>query len=404
VDLLGFLVDTHSELLNLSVKAGLEVMQQMLERERTRLCGPKRRKDPNRRATRYGYDDGQVVLGGRRVGVRKPRVRSLKGAEIPLPTYQHFSRIDPLEERTLEQMIVGVSTRNYARSLEPMEEVGPVTGTQKSSVSRRFVARTQRQLEAFLFRPLDSWDFPVLMLDGTGFGDHTLVVALGIDTEGRKHLLGVAEGSTENAALCRRLLSDLVERGLPVERARLVVIDGGKGLRKAVREVFGAWALVHRCQLHKIRNILEHLPKGKRAWVKAALRKAYASDTVAQARRRLLTLAASLQAYPGAAGSLHEGLEETLTLLSLGVKGALARTLCSTNPIENLQGTLRRVSRNVTRWRNGNMALRWAATGMLEAQNKFRRVKGYRDLSRLVLILESRISSENQGDAKEQVA
>jgi transposase-like protein len=221
------------------------------------------------------------------------------------------------------------------------------------------------------------------MLDGTGFGDHTLVVALGIDVQGRKEVLGVAEGSTENEAVCRRLLANLVDRGLPAERARLFVIDGGKGLRKAIRGIFGDWALVQRCQFHKIRNVVEHLPKGKRAWVKAAMRKAYASETFAQARSRLLDLARLLAAHPGAAASLREGLEETLTILRLGSRGALARTLATTNPIENLQGTLKRISRNVKRWRDGGMALRWAVTGLLEARKSFRRVKGYPGTSSL---------------------
>ena len=395
-DLLGLLMDTRSNLLELSVKMGLEILGVMLEEDRNRFCGPKGHPDRDREATRYGYDDGSVVLGGRRVGVRKPRVRSMVGEEVSLPTYRRFNQEDPLTGRALEQMILGVSTRNFTRSLEPLEETVEEKATAKSSVSRRFVARTQAQMEGFLTRLLGERDFPVLMLDGTGFGDHTLVVALGIDAQGHKDVLGVAEGSTENEAVCRRLLADLVDRGLPVERARLFVLDGGKGLRKAVRGIFGDWALVHRCQLHKIRNVVEHLPQGKRTWAKAAMRKAYASDTSEKARRLLLDLARSLAAHPGAVASLREGLEETLTLLSLGVGGALARTLATTNPIENLQGTLKRVSRNVKRWHHGRMALRWAATGLLEARKAFRRVKGYRDLPALLKTLEARIGTKRE--------
>jgi transposase-like protein len=404
VDLLGLLVDARSSLLELSVNTGLKVLGVMLEEDRNRLCGPKGRPDPDRRATRYGYDDGWVVLGGRRVAVQKPRVRSMTGEEVPLSVYQRFTEEDPLSGRALEQMILGVSTRHYRRSLEPLNETVTEKAVGKSSVSRRFIVRTQRQLEAFLFRSLEE-DFPILLLDGTGFGEHTLVVALGIDTTGKKHVLGVVEGSTENEAVCRRLLASLVDRGLPVERARLVVIDGGKGLRKAVRNVFGNWALVQRCQFHKIRNVVEHLPKGKRAWAKAALRKAYASETAAQAKRRLLELGRNLEAHEGAAASIREGLEETLTLLTLGITGALVRTLSTTNPIENLQGTLKRVSRNVTRWRSGRMALRWAVTGLLEAQKTFRRLKGYRELAAFVRTLEERIGSqENHRTVVEDVA
>ena len=404
LDLLGFLVDARQGLLATAMNAGLEVLRVMLENDRRRLCGPKGRPNPDREATRYGYDDGSVVLGGRRVAVRKPRVRTVSGEEVPLPTYERFNEEDPLSRRVLEQMVLGVSTRHYPRSLESMEGVVSVTATGSSSVSRRFVARTQRQLETFMSRSLEDEDFPILLLDGTGFGEHTLVVAMGIDPTGRKHVLGVVEGSTENEAVCRRLLSNLVDRGLPVERARLVVIDGGKGLRKAVRNVFGNWALVQRCQFHKIRNVVEHLPQGKRAWAKAAMRKAYDSEP-AQAKRRLLELARNLEAHDGAAASIREGLEETLTLLSLGITGALARTLSTTNPIENLQGTLKRVSRNVTRWRSGGMALRWAVTGLLEAQKSSRRLKGYRELPALLRALDARIGShENHRTVVEDVA
>jgi putative transposase len=405
LDLLGFLVDARQSLWAITMKAGLGVLRVMLEEDRQRLCGPKGRPDPERAATRYGYDDGSVVLGGRRVAVRKPRVRSIAGEEIVLPTYQRFNEEDPLCHRVLEQMIVGVSTRNYGRSLEAVEEPLKETTTRKSSVSRRFVVRTQAQLEAFLRRSLEEKDFPVLMLDGKGFGEHTLVIALGIDAEGRKEVLGLAEGSTENEAVCRRLLADLVDRGLSVERARLFVIDGGKGLRKAIRNVFGDWAVVHRCHLHKIRNVVDHLPEGKKIWAKAVMRKAYASETPELAKRRLLDLARNLSPHPGAAASLREGLEETLTLLALGVRGALARTLVSTNPIENLMGTLQRVSRNVKRWLHGGMALRWAVTGLLEAQKTFRRVKGFRDLPALLRTLDVLVgSSRTAGTRTEQVA
>ncbi len=405
MDLLGLLVDARSNLLELSVNFGLEALRVMLEQDRERLCGRTGFPDPNRQATRYGYDDGSVVLGGRRVAVRKPRVRSMAGEELPLPTYRQFNQEDPLAVRALEQMILGVSTRNFSRSLEPLPEATEEKAVRRNSVSRRFIARTQAQLEDFLSRPLGERDFPMLMLDGKGFGDHTLVIALGIDAEGRKEVLGVAEGSTENEAVCRRLLANLVDRGLSVERARLFVIDGGKGLHKAIRGIFGDWARVHRCHLHKIRNVVDHLPKGKRAWAKAAMRKAYASENPALAKRRLLDLARSLADHPGAVASLREGLEETLTLLELGVRGALARTLVSTNPIENLMGTLERVSRNVKRWRHGGMALRWAVTGMIEARKSFRRVKGYREIPTLLRVLESPVASDKvHGTGTEKVA
>lgn len=369
---------------------GVESFREILEEDRTQLCGAKHRPQPDRTAYRHGHDEGRVVLGGRKVIVRKPRVRSVAGEELELPCWSRAKEEDPLQERVLEQMLVGVSSRQYGRSLEPMPEEVPSVSTSRSSFSRRLVARTSRQVEAFLSRPLGELDLPVILIDGKHFGEHVLVTALGVDSTGRKHMLGVVEGSTESEEVCRSLLRNLIERGLPVERARLFVIDGGKGLRKAIRTVFAGWALVQRCQLHKLRNVADHLPERKRAWVKAAMRKAWTQDSVEGARGKLNALADQLEAdHPGAAGSIREGLEETLTLIALGVGGWLHRTLCSTNPIENIQGTLQRVARNVKRWRGGAMALRWAVAALAEAEKNFRRVKGYRDMPQLIAALEA---------------
>jgi len=243
------------------------------------------------------------------------------------------------------------------------------------------VARTAQKVEAFLSRPLEM-DLPVVMIDGTALGEHVLVVALGIDREGRKHVLGVVEGSTESHGVCQALLRDLIERGLVVERARLFVIDGGKGIRKAIRETFAQWALIQRCQIHKMRNILDHLPGSKRAVIGAALRNAWSADSEPDARQQLEAIERRIESqHPGAVAALREGLDETLTLLTLGAKGALYRTLCSTNPIENLQGALKRVAKRVKRWRGGSMALRWAATALMDAEKRFRRIRGYRELA-----------------------
>jgi hypothetical protein len=248
---------------------------------------------------------------------------------------------------------------------------------QKSEVSRTFVARTEAQLAEFLQRPLDGLDLPVLLLDGLEVYDRVLRIALGIDRRGYKHVLGLWEGTTESEEVCRSLLSELVGRGLPVEQARLFVIDGGKGLRKAIRKVFGAWALIARCRVHKMRNVAEHLPKGKQTWVRTQMRQAFQSGSAEEAKRRLLQLAVSLEeAYPSAANSLREGLDETLTVLKLNVGPTLTATLSSTNPIENLNGSVRNVTRRVKRWRGGKMVMRWVASGLLEAAKRFRRGEG----------------------------
>jgi len=225
----------------------------------------------------------------------------------------------------------------------------------------------------------------VLMMDGIHFGEHVILVALGIDESGKKHVLGLREGATENAASCTALLTNLTERGLETTRSRLMVIDGGKALRRAVREVFGKRALVQRCQLHKKRNVLDQLPERMRASVSAALSQAYASRDKATALRLLHNLERRLaKEHPGAAASLREGLEETLTVVDLGLPRALERTLATTNPIENLNSVARRVCGRVKRWRGGEMIVRWMVRAMSEAAKGFRRLKGHAGMPLLI--------------------
>lgn len=389
----------------LVLEKGFEVFASMLEEDRDGLCGPPHRPQTQRQNYRYGFTEARAVFGGQKIRVRKPRVRSVEGEEVELPRWREITDEDPLQRRVVEQMLVGVSTRKYKRSLESAPGAQVPKSVSRSNVSRHFVERTTQAVEEVLARPLGDLDLPILMLDGKNFGEHVLVVVLGIDRAGCKHVLGVAEGTTESEELGRSLLRELIERGLPVERARLVVLDGGKGVRKAVRSVFGQWALIQRCQVHKLRNVLEHLPESKRSWVRAAMRKAYTEKTAEKGRSKLVQLASQLEAqHPGAAGSLREGLDETLTLLELGLGGWLAKTLCSTNPIENLHSTLGRVSRNVTRWRGGSMAMRWAVAGLLEAEKKFRRIKGHADLPQLLAALDAQINTSSKSEGAEKVA
>ena len=359
---------------------------------------------PGRRAYRHGHDEGCLVFGGRKIRVKKPRIRSVEGQEIELETWRRMADEDPLRDRVVEQILLGVSQRGYEWSLELPPAGAAARGTHRSSVSRQFQARTTQQTESFLSRSLDGIDLPVILIDGTGLGDHMLLVALGIDASGKKHILGVAVGTTESEQVCRSLFRNLIDRGLVVERARLFVIDGGKGLRKAIRTTFGDWSLVQRCQIHKLRNVAEHLPQHRRAWVKAAMRKAWKSGTVQAARHRLEQLAKQLEdEHPDAARSIREGLDETLTVIRLGLTGGLLRTLRSTNPIENLQGAIQRVVRNVKRWRGGSMARRWCVTALIEAEKRFRRVKGHREMPQLVGSLEA-IVNKNRLDDTQQVA
>lgn len=379
-------------LLALSVQVGLDVLRGLLEEEVDELVGPKGRWNRDRTAVRHGHEDGEVTLGGRRVQVKRPRARTADGeSEVPLVTYEHFADRDQLADVVLERMLAGVSTRKYRRSQEPVGEqiVDGERSTSKSAVSRTFVQRTRDQLWNLMNRPLADLRLAVIMLDGIELHGRTNIVALGISTEGEKLALGLWDGSTENATVAAALLSDLVDRGLDVEQGMLFVIDGGKALRKAIRQVFGNDVPVQRCVQHKQRNVLDHLSERDRPAVKARLRKAWAHTDHATALEQLTTLALELdRAHPGAAASLREGMEETLTVTRLGITGKLKLTLQSTNPIESMISTVRVIHRNVKHWTSGEMCLRWTAAGMLEAETRFRKVQGYRGLANLAIAIE----------------
>jgi len=401
---LGQLVGSAKEgLLALSVGVGLGVLAELLEEEVVEVVGAKGKHNPARVAVRHGHEPGTVTLGGRRVPVERPRVRSADDrGEVRLATYEHFADRDLLSRVVLERMLAGVSTRRYRRTQEPVggEVEQAARSTSRSAVSRTFVERTRRALGELMSRRLDDVRLAVMMLDGLELKGRTNIVALGITTEGVKIPLGLWEGSTENATVATALLSDLVERGLDPEQGILFVIDGAKALRKAIRAVFGE-APVQRCVRHKERNVLEHLPERERPPVKQRLRRAWALEDHARAREQLRTLASELErSYPGAAGSLREGIEETLTLTRLGVTGSLKRTLESTNPCESMLEIVRRTQRNVKRWSSGEMALRWTAAGMLEAERQFRRIIGYRDLATLVVAVERELARHRPFDAE----
>ena len=390
---LGELVGAAREgLLALSVGVGLRVVHELMEAEVTEIAGPKGKHNPDRTAIRHGHEDGSMTLGGRRVPVSRPRVRTADGkTELPVASYEYFADRDPLQRAVMDRMLAGVSTRKFARVGEPVgDEVEQTASAKsKSSVSEMFIERTRTALEELMARRLEDTRLAVMMLDGLDIAERCHVVALGITTDGVKVPLGLWEGSTENATLARTLLADLVDRGLDPDQAILFVLDGGKALRKAIRDVFGETALVHRCHRHKERNVCDLLPERDRARVLARIRGAWALTEPAQARRELDALAAELdRSWPDAAGSLREGMEETLTLMKLGIDGSLAKTLSSTNPIESMIEIVRHTQRNVKRWQNGDMRKRWTAAGMLVAEAQFRRIIGYSDLATLVIAIE----------------
>jgi putative transposase len=383
-------------LLALAVGAGLQVMVAMMAESVTALCGPKGRHNPDRRGHRHGTEAGSVTLGGRRVPVRRPRVRAADGSgELPVPAYELFTGTEVLGRMAMERMLGGLSTRRYPVGLEPVGAAVEQTAsaTSKSAVSRRFVAATESALADLLSADLSTVDLVAVMVDGVHFGEHCCVVALGIDIDGVKRPLALAEGSTENATLVTDLLVGLRGRGLDVTRPILAVIDGSKALRRAVLDVFDR-PVIHRCQLHKIRNVRDRLPQRLRPVVEARMRRAYHADSALAAEAELRTLAAELdEIHPGAAASLREGLTETLTVLRLGVPPTLARSLRSTNMIESMISICREHAKNVKHWQGGQMALRWCAAGMVEAGKQFRRVNGHMHLPALRAALQ-RVTAE----------
>jgi transposase-like protein len=386
--LLGAFRNIERSFFDLCIDAGQQVLASMMEQDREDLCGPRWKRDPERRAGRAGTTQSEVTLGGRRIAIRRPRARSQEGEELSLPSFGFATSRDPLDRHTLDAVACGVSTRKYARSLDTLPEDIDERSVSKSSVSRRYVAMTTKQMTVWLTTPLGDRHFPIVMIDGIVLGDHTVLIALGIDSEGKKQVLGLREGDTENSRVAKALLRDLVERGLDPDRARLFVIDGAKALRSGIRKVFGDLGVVQRCQVHKQRNILGHLPDGMRESVKTILREAWSLHDAKLAKARLERLASSLQAdHPGAAASVREGLEETLTVQGLGIEGTLYRKLRSTNAIENLNSGIAGYSKNVKRWQGGSMVVRWVSAAIVEAEKKFRRVQGWRDIEKLVRAL-----------------
>ena len=387
--------DMHEGLLALAVGAGLQVMAVLMQADVTALAGPKGRHDATRTAVRHGRERGSVTLGGRRVSITRPRVRAADGAgELPVACYELFSSTEILGRMAMEKMLAGLSSRRYPVGLEPVgERVGETaSATSKSAVSRKFVAMTETALAELLSRDLGGLDLVAVMIDGVHFAESCCVVALGIGIDGVKHPLALVEGSTENATLVTELLVGLRERGLDVTRPMFVGIDGSKALRKAVVDVLDR-PVIQRCQLHKIRNVKDHLPQRLRSSVGRKMTDAYHAGSALEAEAALLALATQLdRTHPGAAASLREGLDETLTVLRLNVPPTLARTLRSTNCIESMISVCREHASNVKRWRDGQMVLRWCAAGMVEAGKQFRRVNGHLHLPALRAALEREVA------------
>jgi len=395
---LGLFAERMREgLLAASVVIGLEVMSELQEAEVAELAGPKGKHDRGWSAYRHGSEAGRVTLGGRRVPVSRPRVCGLDGAEVRLESYDTFASVDLFADRMVASLLAGLSGRRYRQVLEPVGEQLEATasGTSQSSVSRRFIVATAERLAEFRARPLDGERWLIVFVDGFDFAGHTMVGALGVTADGRKVPLGVVEGSTENASVVRGLITNLRDRGLDASQGVLFVLDGGKALAKATREVFGSQAVIARCRLHTEQNVLDHLPEAERPWVRRKLRTAWANPNAGEAEAALTALARQLEKVnPDTASSLREGLADTLTVTRLGITGSLLKTAMSTNPMESMIEIVRDHSRNVKHWQAGDMRLRWAAAGMLTAHAQFRPVNGHRQLPLLAAALHTTVGAE----------
>ena len=387
--------------------AGVEALAEMMEEDATTVCGARHRRHGDRRGYRWGRTHSEIGYHGGKVKVARPRVRDRAGKEVSLESWQALRDGNLLLEWALNLMVLNVSTRKYHRAVRlPEGDLAKARGdgTSKSAVSRRFVALSRKKMKAWLASDLSELDLLVIQIDGLHVGDHVLMAAIGVDGNGDKHVLAVVEGATENTVVVQALIDNLLARGLDPTLPRLFIVDGAKALSKAIRNTFGVAATIQRCQVHKGRNIIERLPQHLHASVKKALRQAWDQDDANKAERLLRNLVRRLEhEEPGVSGSILEGLEEILTVIRLGLPHELRRSLACTNIVENALGTVRQVTRNVKRWRHAEMALRWTAAGLLEAQKTFRRLKAYRQLPILRNALQEHLRKAQADSAIETI-
>jgi putative transposase len=372
---------------SLALKLGMLVASSLLEDEVTRLCGRRHERQPHRTYTRYGHRRGTATLAGQKIAIARPRARHTDGGgEVPLETYARLQSPESMPEAVLRRIVRGVSTRDYANVIDLTRDG---FGVEKSSVSRDFVRASAAQVKALAERRFDGLHLPVIMIDGVEYAGEKMIAALGITADGTKRVLGLRQGATENAAVRVALLEDLQARGLDTSEPALLVLDGAKALHAAAKRVWGQTGVIQRCQVHKQRNVKAHVPEKHHAELERRLSEAYHETGYEAAKASLEATARQLDRINAdAASSLREGLEETLTLVRLGVPGALRRTLATTNPIESALSVTRRVTARVTRWRDGDMRRRWCVAGLLRAEGKFHRVKGHRAMPALLKTLE----------------
>jgi putative transposase len=386
----------------LAREVGLMVISATMESEAEQIAGKKNTKNPARRANWWGEQIGHVYYEGQKVLIEHPRIRSKENTEIPLKTYNAFQGPKAIRKSLVRDIILGISSRNYEESIEKLLNG---YGVKKSSVSRHFIKATSEQMRAFLERSLAGLRLCAILIDGIEFKGDLLVVALGLEINGHKHVLGLWQGATENTEVCKNLLEDMERRGLDTSKDYLFVLDGSKALRSAITKMFGQDVAVQRCQLHKRRNVREHLPPEHQEAVDARIRAAYNMTKYEDAKKSLdLTVKYLETLNPSAASSLKEGMEETLTMHKLGAGELLRKTLSSTNAIESCFSITRAITDRVKRWKKGNMVQRWAVAALLRAEKKFKRVKGYKDIPKLLIALKEVSLMKKNLDRKEMAA
>lgn len=380
---------------NLMREAGLLLMMGVMEEEVRHLVGERHVPDPNRRASRWGKEQGYCVIDGQKVPIQRTRVRDKEQGEVALGSYELFQRGGPLQAAVWDKMMRGLSTRNYG---PVVKDFAQAYGVEKSAVSENFIEASREKLKQLMERPLGELKLCAVVIDGTPFKDRQMIVALGIGCDGRKTVLGLREGATENTSVVNSLLGELVERGMDFSTPRLYILDGGKALASAVKKHAGEAGFIQRCQVHKKRNVIDHLPEEHKADVKRKLANAYAMVEYEAAKKALDTLHRELMHLnPSAARSLAEGMEETLTVHQLRMPHQLRKTLSSTNVIESAFSVVETACRNVKRWRDGDHIERWVASGLWVAERQFRKVIGYREIPML-------LSSLANAASKKQVA
>lgn len=380
-------IETLPEVIReLAQQTGLLLMSAAMDSECEMIAGPKDSKNPLRSANWWGSELSPVYYDKQKMLIDRPRLRGKDNKEIPLATFQALRSPQGMRNSVMKNMVLGISSRNYEESVEGFIKG---YGIKKSSVSRHFVKATAQQMRDFLERDLSGLDLGAIFIDGIGFKGHLIVVALGLDKGGRKHVLGLWQGATENATVCGSLLEDMARRGLNTGKDYLFVLDGSKALRSAVSKKFGSGVAVQRCQQHKRRNVLDHLPEEHQHAIDARISAAYKMADYADAKKSLeLTLKYLEKLNPSAAASLKEGLEETLTIHKLEITGLLRKTLSTTNPIESCFSVTKTITGRVKRWRGDNMVQRWAVASLLRAEKKFKRVKGYKEIPKLTAALQ----------------